>query len=122
MRPGGSNLLQRKNFDAVGKPEKEVDVNLEEYSSTPQTLVIRTKTDSDIYILGDISKDGKTGRYMLLGKTTNERKHIVGGSTLYPRVVGKSKPIDSVIEKLDIFVDNTINEEKNGDITQICML
>jgi hypothetical protein len=122
MRPGGSNLLQRKNFDEVGKPDKEIDINLEEYSSIPSALVVRTKTDSDVYILGSISKDGKIGKYMVLGKTTNEKKHLVGGATLYPRVVGKSKPIDSVIEKLDVFLDNTMDEEKKGDITQICML
>jgi hypothetical protein len=122
MRPGGSNLVQRKNLDETGKPAKEIDINLEEYATTPKALVVRTKTDSDIYILGEVSKDGKVGKYLALGKTTNEGKHVVGGAYLSSKVVGKGRPIDTILEGMTIQLNNTMNQDKNGDITQICML
>ena len=88
----------------------------------PSVLVGRSNVDSQIYMLSSTSKDGKTGTYVSIRKLTNEKKHVVGGDFLSIQTLGNKESVDTVLEKLSIMLDNTMHEDKNGDITQICML
>jgi len=122
IRPGGANLAERENFDNAKKMESEITVNLEKYAVVPSVIVGRSKTDSQIYMLSSMAKDGKTGKYVSIRKVSNEKRHVVGGDYLSIDVLGNGKSVDNILERLSIMLDNTMNQDKNGDITQICML
>ena len=122
IRPGGANLVERENFDNTGKLAAEINVDLGKYAVVPSVIVGRSQADSQIYMLSSISKDEKSGKYVSIRKTSNEKRHIVGGDYLSIDVLGNRQPVDTVLERLSIMLDNTMNEDKDGDITQICML
>jgi hypothetical protein len=122
IRPGGSNLVERENFDNTGKLKPEIVVDLEKYAIIPSVIVGRSQADSQIYMLSSMAKDGKSGTYVSIRKTSNEKRHVVGGDFLSIEVLANKEPIDTVLERLSIMLDNTMHEDKNGDITQICML
>ena len=120
VRPGGANLVDRKNFDNSDPLEKEI--TFESEGGIPQkVIVIKNKKYSDIYMLDEKNSSDRTLKYLSLYKTGNNKKHIVGGDWINKKTVG-NVPVNEMEGIFSIPFENESFDSIPTDVTQICML
>lgn len=128
IRPGGSNLVDRHSLnDEVSKLGKSHKIKTEKYGGNryaPGIMILRTqKGESGIYIKANPTEDSKYSVYLNMFKTSNNKKHIVGGDWLNKKSVGNStEGYKNMLGMLQAFYDSASRKAKAQDITQICML
>ena len=120
MRPGGVNLVDRKNFD--NSEPLAAEIIIESESKIPaKIIVIRNKKFSDTYLLDEKNSTNQTLKYLSLYKTGNNKKHIVGGDWLNKKKVGNTT-FEEMEGVFSIPFENESFDTVPTDVTQICML
>ena len=120
MRPGGVNLVDRKNFDNSDPLAAEIEI--ENDSTFPAKIrVFRNKKFSDIYLLDEKNSTTQTLKYLSLYKTGNNKKHIVGGEWLGKKKVGNST-FEDFQGVFNLPFESESFDTVPSDVTQICML
>jgi hypothetical protein len=120
IRPGGTNLVDRKNFENSDPLAAEIEIPAD--SPYPAKIrVFRNKKFSDVYVLDEKNSTTTTLKYLSLYKTGNNKKHIVGGEWLNKKKIGNTTYEDfqglfSLPFESDSF------DTVPSDVTQICML
>ena len=122
IRPGGFNLTERQTLEAQ-KPSSTYIVDSNKFGGEiPTMIVVRGTQESDIFVLDPDTVSKKKLVYLSLRKTSNNKRHIVGGDYLNIKRVGKETSIDSILGDLQVALDAAPFKENNGDVSQICML
>ena len=128
IRPGGSNLVDRHTLnEEVRKLGSSHTIKTEKYGGNryaPAIIVMRTqKGESGVYVKANPTADSKYSVYLNMFKTSNNKKHIVGGDWLNKKTVGTStEGFKSVMDMLGAYYDTSSRKPMAQDITQICML
>ena len=122
IRPGGFNLAERQTIDAT-KPSNTFTVSASKFGGeVPTMIVVRGTENSDIFVLDPDTAAKQKLVYLSLRKTSNNKRHIVGGDYLNIKRVGKDTSIDTILGDLQVSLDAAEFKENNGDVSQICML
>lgn len=122
IRPGGFNLAERQTIEAT-KPSSTYIVDASKFGGEiPTMIVVRGTEDSDIFVLDPDTVSKKKLVYLSLRKTSNNKRHIVGGDFLNIKRVGKETSLDTILGDLQVSLDAAPFKENNGDVSQICML
>ncbi len=128
MRPGGQNLVERYSSEFKLAPVETIP-----YSGSPDDIakikVFRSgvNQESEIYILDEEAtlknKGNKKAVYLSLYKTSNNKKHIVGGKNLDYTKVGKDQNIEDYRGFFNVYLQTAEPRQTTpDDYVQLCRL
>ncbi len=127
MRPGGQNLVDRYTTEFTLAPVETVSYS-GDIDNLAKIKVFRSSLnqESEIYLLDEEAtlKSSKTKAvYLSLYKTSNNKKHIVGGRSLDSVKIGKGQSIEDYKGLFNLYLQTAQPRETTpDDYVQLCRL
>ena len=124
IRPGGKNLVERYT------PKDEVELKPVMYrkvkpGKTPANILVIRPADGDkseIYILDTQNTNKSKAKYLSLYKTSNNKKHIVGGKDLDITKIGNESSVVDIQGLLNAALASNSQKSTPENLFQLCML
>ncbi len=124
IRPGGKNLVERYT------PKEAVDLKPVMYRTIaegkiPENILVIRPTEGDkseIYILDTQNSSKTKAKYLSLYKTSNNKKHIVGGKELDSTKIGNESTIVDITGMLNAALASNSKNSSLDNLFQLCML
>jgi len=127
MRPGGQNLVDRYTTEFTLAPVETVSYS-GDIDNLAKIKVFRSSLnqESEVYLLDEEAtlKSSKTKAvYLSLYKTSNNKKHIVGGRSLDSVKIGKGQSIEDYKGLFNLYLQTAQPRETTpDDYVQLCRL
>ena len=124
IRPGGKNLVERYTPKETVVLKPVMYRTIKEGKIPENILVIRPNEGdkSEIYILDTQNSTKTKAKYLSLYKTSNNKKHIVGGRELDITKIGNESTIVDIKGMLNAALASNSKNSPPDNVFQLCML